>query len=52
MPRTILLVDDDAALVRNLEAVFRKEGYTVASAHSAADGLRRSLLRPRDLSQQ
>ena len=47
MPRTILLVDDDADLVRNLEAVFRKEGYTVASAHSASDGLRTALaLRP------
>ncbi|MEW6137759.1 MAG: sigma-54 dependent transcriptional regulator [Thermodesulfobacteriota bacterium] len=37
MAGTILIVDDDAQVVRHLEYLFRAEGYQVAGAHDAAE---------------
>jgi CheY-like chemotaxis protein len=38
--KKILIVDDDVDLVENLVQVMEIQGYEVASAHSASDGLR------------
>lgn len=40
MPRSILIVEDEPDLVRNLEFNLRREGYEVRSALTAADALR------------
>jgi DNA-binding NtrC family response regulator len=37
MAGTILIVDDDAQVVRHLEYLLRAEGYQVAGAHNAAE---------------
>lgn len=37
---TVLLVDDEPNILSALRRVFRKEGYEIATAQSAADGLR------------
>jgi DNA-binding NtrC family response regulator len=37
MAGTVLIVDDDAQVVRNLEYLLRAEGFQVAGAHSAAE---------------
>jgi DNA-binding NtrC family response regulator len=37
MAGTVLIVDDDAQVVRHLEYLLRAEGYQVAGAHSAAE---------------
>jgi DNA-binding response OmpR family regulator len=36
--KTILVVDDDAALVAGLQAVLEDRGYRVATAHDGAEG--------------
>lgn len=40
MAKKILIVDDDADLVRSLSQVLQARGYETAAAHSAADGLK------------
>jgi CheY-like chemotaxis protein len=40
MAKTILLVDDDRDLVESLAQVLKTRGYEVATAFSAADGLK------------
>lgn len=41
--KKILLVDDDKDLSHNLEAVLKSQGYQVALAFSAAEGLKKTL---------
>jgi len=41
--KKVLLVDDDKDLVTDLEQVLRSNGYEVATAFRAADGLRTAL---------
>jgi response regulator RpfG family c-di-GMP phosphodiesterase len=36
---TLLLVDDEHAIIRALKRLFRKEGYTILTAESGPDGL-------------
>jgi CheY-like chemotaxis protein len=49
MAKKILIVDDDRDLVLSLSQVLRSQGYTVAAAHSGADGLRALLAERPDL---
>lgn len=37
--RTILLVDDEENILRSLKRVFRRDGYTIITANSGAEGL-------------
>ena len=49
MGKSILLVDDDRDLVRNLETVLRQHDYEVTFATSASEGLRTALAKKPDL---
>ncbi|MDH3827575.1 MAG: response regulator, partial [Desulfobacterales bacterium] len=39
MPKKILIVDDDPAIVKYLKAVFSDNGYATCSASSSMEGL-------------
>jgi CheY-like chemotaxis protein len=39
MPKKILIIDDDPAIVKYLEAVFSDNGYATCSASSSMEGL-------------
>jgi DNA-binding NtrC family response regulator len=39
--RVLLLVDDEANILRSLQRLFRREGYRILSALSGAEGLER-----------
>ncbi len=49
MPRTILVVDDDAHIREVLEFSLDKEGYAVAACASGEEALRRFMAHPADL---
>ncbi len=37
--RAVLVVDDEAGIVESLEKIFRREGFTVLTAHNGTEGL-------------
>lgn len=39
MPKTILAIDDDLAVLKSLEKIFKKEGYEVVCASSGKEAL-------------
>jgi CheY-like chemotaxis protein len=49
MSRKILIVDDDVDLVDSLAQALIQNGYSIARAHSAGEGLRRLLAEKPDL---
>jgi response regulator RpfG family c-di-GMP phosphodiesterase len=46
MERTLLLVDDEENIVRSLNRLFRHDGYTIETAASGEEGLRRLAEQP------
>ncbi|MBT9553159.1 MAG: response regulator [Hydrogenophaga sp.] len=48
-PRTLLLVDDEAAILSSLRRLFRRDGYHVLSATSGAEALGLLALQPVDV---
>ena len=48
MPPTVLIIDDDPAVVRFLAAALRLGGYLTVTAHTGTDGLAAAIAAPPD----
>ncbi len=49
IPRTVLIIDDEAMIRRSLRAGFELQGFAVDEAETATEGIRLARLKPRDL---
>ena len=49
IPRTVLIIDDEAMIRRSLRAGFELQGFTVDEAETACEGIRLARSKPRDL---